>query len=194
MNRLDWIDTFRGQTWMEVLQRWEKGDIPSIPFPISKPFIWRTSCLTKGLSEFYREELIEDRRLKGLKQNYEPFIEKFDLTSKKKHCVAKPNLGKDSILVVPTLEKSKEFTNLFFFIKNASLEKQKAFWKQVAKEVKKRLKTHDRIWVNSPNLGVHYLHVRIDTKPKYYEDSELKKTTDNKKVIALYNKYLKEKL
>ena len=137
MNRLDWVDTFRGQTWMEVLQRWEKGDIPSIPFPISKPFIWRTSCLTKGLSEFYREELIEDRRLKGLKQNYEPFKEKFDLTSKKKHCVAKPNLGKDSILVVPTLEKSKEFTNLFFFIKNASLEKQKAFGKQVAKEVKK---------------------------------------------------------
>lgn len=193
MNRLNWVDTFKGQTWNEVLQRWEKGDIPSIPYPINKPFIWRASSVSKDLKEFYREEFLEDKRLKGLKQNYKPFKDTFDLTNKKKHCVAKPNLGKDSILVVPTLENSKEFTNLFFFMKNASLEKQKALWKKVAKEVKKMLKKYDRVWVNSSNLGIHYLHVRIDTKPKYYEDSELTKTIDNKKIIRLYNRHLKEK-
>ena len=193
MTHLVWTDNFRGETWAEVLKKWEKGDIPSVPFSINKPFTWKTSCVDKEQKNFYLEEFREDKRLKNIKQNYEPFKDAFDLFNKEKHCVAKPNLGKDSVLVVPTLNKNKEYPSLFLFMETASEEKKKALWKMVAKEAKKMLKKHDQIWINSSNLGVHYLHVRIDTKPKYYEDCELAQIIDNKKVISQYNSYLKKK-
>ena len=193
MTHLRWTDNFRGETWDEVLKKWEKGYIPSIPFSVSKPFTWKTSCIDKEQKNFYLEEFKEDKRLKNLKQDLETFKDAFDLFNKDKHCVAKPNLGKDSIMVVPTADKNKQYPSLFLFMETASEEKQKALWKLVAKETKKMLKKFDRVWINSNCLGVHYLHVRIDTKPKYYEESELAQIIDNKKVIKQYNLYLKEK-
>jgi len=36
------------------------------------------------------------------------------------------------------------------------------------KELEKNVDTPR--WLNTHGLGVHYLHVRIDEKPKYYSD------------------------
>ena len=57
---------------------------------------------------------------------------------------------------------------------NATDKQQKAFWKKVSNSVTKMLKTHDKVWVSTHGKGVPYLHVRIDTVPKYYLTNKFK--------------------
>ena len=54
-------------------------------------------------------------------------------------------------------------------------------------------KRFDTLWINTQGLGVYYLHIRIDTKPKYYEKSELQNLLTNKEVTDLYCKHLIKK-
>ena len=51
---------------------------------------------------------------------------------------------------------------------NATDKQQKEFWKKVVSSIKKMLKTNDKVWVSTHGKGVPYLHIRIDTNPKYY--------------------------
>lgn len=194
---LHWEDMFNGLTWEETFKRWNMGDIPKLPYEIKKPFIWKTSAITKDKKSFFRQEFMEDKRLKGVKQNYKSFSSKpLELGSKKhmnKESISTINLSKDAVMVIPTIRKGKDFTNLYFFMKNADEKQQKSLWKHVVKESNKLLKKFDRLWINSPNLAVHYLHIRIDTKPKYYEKSELQNFLSNERVINLYSNYLKNK-
>lgn len=140
-NHLTWYNTFQGSTWAEVLDKWASGDIPNIPFNINKPFLWRTSPITKDKTGFFREEFVEDKRLKGIKQNYDPFKGKpLEINKNKEDVLTTLNLGKDSILIIPGLKKGKDFTNIFFFMKNASIQHQKKLWKTVVREANKCLK------------------------------------------------------
>ena len=59
-------------------------------------------------------------------------------------------------------------------MKNASVVQQKELWKLVVKEVRKMLQKYENIWVSSQGLGIDYLHIRICSFPKYYENSKLK--------------------
>ena len=42
------------------------------------------------------------------------------------------------------------------------------FWKEVAKKVKETMGPAN-IWLSTSGLGVYWLHVRLDTRPKYYQ-------------------------
>lgn len=42
----------------------------------------------------------------------------------------------------------------------------------VANEALDMLRNHAKIWISTYGLGVPYLHVRIDTRPKYYHTSK----------------------
>lgn len=201
---VEWLETFQGLLWTEIFQKWNAGDIPKIPYNIDKPFLWRTSAINNKKNTFYREEFFEDKRLKNLKTDYNNlrFFNKPLLLNDKKHnlpngkkkpAIGTYNLGKDAKLIVPTIVKDKNFTNIYHFMKNADIEQQKALWKLVIKETNNMLKKHDNIWINTQGLGDHYLHIRLDTKPKYYEQSKLKNIISNKQVSDLYYKHLKSK-
>lgn len=36
------------------------------------------------------------------------------------------------------------------------------------------LKKHNKVWISTHGTGVPYLHVRIDTTPKYYQINKYK--------------------
>jgi hypothetical protein len=76
-------------------------------------------------------------------------------------------------LIIPIPRKNKVFTTLKDFIDNASETQQIEFWKHVAFCIQEMLKIVDKVYVNTHGLGVYYLHVRIDTKPKYYYKNSL---------------------
>ena len=174
--------------WKQVLQNWDDGNYPKLPENINKPFLWRTSAINKDESTIFKEEFNIDKRLFNKKQDYKLFLNPPSSLLKKKNdnVISTTNISGDTILVIPK-PKEKKFTNLYLFMKNASEIQQKKVWKKVVKEARKLLKNNDNIWISTHGLGINYLHIRISTKPKYYESSKLqfinKKSKKNNKNI-----------
>lgn len=78
------------------------------------------------------------------------------------------NLGGDATLVVPSPRTTIEaYGHLAAFIRGAPKPQVDAFWRIVSISVKSRI---DRIplWLSTAGGGVAWLHVRIDSRPKYY--------------------------
>ena len=80
-----------------------------------------------------------------------------------------PSLGKDSMLVVPSpLNPDTRFVHLAEFMQRADANLIDSFWQIVGATVKQEL-NENPIWVNTAGGGVAWLHLRIDTRPKYYK-------------------------
>jgi len=81
------------------------------------------------------------------------------------------NLRKDSLMVSPVpLEDQKEeiYSSLGPFIRNAPEEQQLAFWGAIGQELFQLIPKRT-VWVNTAGTGVYFLHMRLDSKPKYYQ-------------------------
>ncbi len=82
------------------------------------------------------------------------------------------NLGGDSRLVAPTLRDSPaveaaHYTHLAAFVRNAPAEQRGALWELVAKVVSEQV-SDNPLWLSTSGLGIGWLHVRLDPRPKYY--------------------------
>lgn len=79
------------------------------------------------------------------------------------------NLGGDAHLVVPTprTEEANGYAHLAVFVRHAPEHQAQALWRVVAEAVGQRLGPRP-LWLNTAGLGVPWLHVRIDARPKYY--------------------------
>lgn len=77
------------------------------------------------------------------------------------------NLGGDATLVVPCPEETKQYPHLATFCRTASQQQADLFWKTTAEAIETRLGLQP-IWISTAGLGVPWLHLRIDIRPKYY--------------------------
>lgn len=78
------------------------------------------------------------------------------------------NLGGDAILIAPCPEEGgANFAHLASFTAMASQARQDALWQAVGVAMEKRIGAKP-IWLSTAGLGVAWLHVRLDTRPKYY--------------------------
>lgn len=85
------------------------------------------------------------------------------------------NLGKDARLVIPTKKSNKEIYNHFGkFLKFDQNQQVEAVFKKTGSTVVNELEKHPNIWLNTAGLGVIWLHIRMDTKPKYYKTKAYK--------------------
>lgn len=169
------------ETWSYVLNQWENGSYPIIPKNINNPFIWRTSVINSKKDLPYKEEFIENNNLISNKHDLDTYNSYFKQkkNKNKKYAINFNNFFGDTMLIIPTPQINKNYSNLFYFMKNASDKQQEEFWKEVVKQIKKLLKTNKNLWVSTHGLGVNYLHIRICSYPKYYENSNLKKLPNN---------------
>jgi hypothetical protein len=79
-----------------------------------------------------------------------------------------PNLGGDAVLVVPCpVEPGDSYPHLMAFLRAAPVDQLRALWRTTAATVSTRLGARP-IWLNTAGLGVAWLHVRLDSWPKYY--------------------------
>lgn len=103
--------------------------------------------------------------LAGLPPDSSPFADYF---SPDCSVVTFESLGRDALLVAPCPGKQGEnFAHLARFVATASEAQQSAFWMTVGKALEKTLGARPT-WLSTAGLGVSWLHVRLDTRPKYY--------------------------
>jgi hypothetical protein len=84
------------------------------------------------------------------------------------------NLGGDATLVVPSPRTTIEaYGHLAAFIRQAPKPQVDAFWRIVSNSVKAGI-GRSPLWLSTAGGGVAWLHVRIDSRPKYYGYSPYK--------------------
>lgn len=78
------------------------------------------------------------------------------------------NLGGDAVLVAPSpADGGDNYSHLASFVATAPASRQDALWKAVGEACNRRIGTKP-VWISTAGLGVAWLHVRLDDRPKYY--------------------------
>lgn len=78
------------------------------------------------------------------------------------------NLGGDATLVAPApASERSRYAHLLAFLRSAPESQVHEFWQAVGSAVANRLGAAP-LWLSTSGLGVHWLHVRLDSRPKYY--------------------------
>ena len=80
------------------------------------------------------------------------------------------NLGGDARRVVPTpLVGDEAYPHLAAFVRNAPTEQVDALWLATGRAVSEWLASKAApMWLSTSGLGVAWVHVRLDSRPKYY--------------------------
>merc|ERR1711864_11401 len=89
------------------------------------------------------------------------------------------NLGGDAMLITPCPLKDVDldiFSTLAPFMKAASSQHIQQFWETAASSALDLIKNRGRqpTWMSTSGLGVYWLHLRLDSTPKYYTYSPYK--------------------
>ena len=84
------------------------------------------------------------------------------------------NLGKDALLVVPSPQAADSaYAHIAAFTRHGPNSQNHALWQMVGKTMQQRI-TNRPIWLSTEGSGVSWLHVRLDSRPKYYGFSPYK--------------------
>ncbi|HSC17791.1 MAG TPA: hypothetical protein VLC74_02650 [Rhizomicrobium sp.] len=80
------------------------------------------------------------------------------------------NLGGDALLIAPSrLSNMDCYGHIAAFLRAAPAVQQQALFQCVAAEAEKLLARGETFWISTSGLGVAWLHVRLDSHPKYYQ-------------------------
>ena len=131
-------------------------------------FFWELPPLTAATigndAEFV---LIEAPSLARFAPEPAPFAEHFR-GAPDEDVIVFPNLGGDAVMVVPCPRGPDEhYPHLAAFVRNADPQQVRALWHRTAQEVQRHMGTRPT-WLSTAGGGVAWLHVRLDSRPKYY--------------------------
>jgi len=80
------------------------------------------------------------------------------------------NLGKNARLVVPTpIGEVQSYKHLASFLRSDKAAQHHALFQQIGTLILQRIHPEKTIWLNTAGNGVIWLHVRLDSRPKYYK-------------------------
>ena len=162
-------------SFQEVLSLWsENGDfaqawtgfLAGIPFAA---YCWETPPLTATMQDKdFQCVFVESPALVGAEQEPEPFTEHFRSASPDKYAVRFESLGRDAVLIAPCpRDREVSYAHLAAFVRSASLNAAVELWRLVASAVESKIGDLP-LWLSTAGLGVIWLHVRVDSRPKYY--------------------------
>ena len=141
-------------------------------------YFWETPPVTKkSFAQDFEYVLINAPWLRRIQANPSAFNDQFNgVTSE----IAQfHNLGRDAILLAPVpLKGEGDYPHLAAFVRSAPETKISALWKSVF-ETLARVLTDQPVWVSTSGLGVAWLHVRLDSIPKYYNYGPYKQLGKN---------------
>lgn len=114
--------------------------------------------------------LVNSRILPQIQANPKAFAEHF---SQENAVVSFPNLGGDAQLIVPCPLGDADYAQLASFLRSAPAQQLEEFWQLVGKTYQNTIGSQPK-WLSTAGLGVSWLHLRIDSRPKYYRHQPYK--------------------
>jgi len=114
--------------------------------------------------------LVEAPQLYNAPEDRRAFSEHF--SDSHRSAVKFSNLGADASLVAPRpLSDSPVYTHLAVFMNKASSPEVKEFWSLAGQTALETINHRKRqpVWISTSGLGVYWLHLRFDSRPKYYQ-------------------------
>lgn len=178
------LDGDRPVNFQEVLNCWQNdqafrsiflSSLRKAPF---KAAGWETPALTRGSQNQPFQYALVNRPYLSSTADPKPFQTYFQGSEEGQDIVEFPNLGGDARLIVPTpREPLDPYAHLLSFVREAQRIQQHNLWKTVGRRVEKDLSRRP-LWLNTAGSGVDWLHVRVDTRPKYYTYTPFKHFVD----------------
>lgn len=134
-------------------------------------YFWETPPLTRdSLDQSFEFALIQSKQLEGIVCDAEAFAEYFQAGEP---VASFASLGRDAWLLAPANTLSNRLVDcahLAAFSRTAALVQQEILWQRVAAAIEGQM-SDNPLWVSTSGLGVYWLHVRLDSRPKYYTHS-----------------------
>ena len=195
-----------GITTKEFFERLKNGDFSS---PSGDMAAFKRTLLDSGMQAYYFETPPMNKNSANL-DNFEfvlletssdlasrpdpgPFYSHFEKLHPSENVAVFQSLGKDSTLVAPRppLDRSdqKYYGHLAAFMQNPDKKRINEFWQKVGATGLDLMKKDPGkpIWMSTSGRGVSWLHLRFDTRPKYYQ-YEAYKVPPGKNQIQKYRK------
>lgn len=172
------VSLFRGAQqlcYREVARRWQSDEAFRIFFIgllVDTPFdayLWETPPVTaRTIDRGFEFALVDSPRLASLPLDTSAFADYFARAVPDESTVGFANLGRDAFLVAPCPRSSPSvYPHLAAFARGAPSAEQHALWCSVG-ETLERLLCAQPLWLNTSGLGVAWVHIRFDSRPKYY--------------------------
>ena len=161
--------------YSDVVRAWQDDEkfrgfflslLADAPF---QAFYWETPPVSAAtFDQEFEFVLVDSSQLRDVRADPLTFASYFESSDVDDDIVTFWNLGKDALLVVPCpVGKDSAYAHLAEFTRNAPMVQQHAFWKHVGKAVRERL-SERLLWLSTAGTGIFWLHVRLDSRPKYY--------------------------
>ena len=130
---------------------------------------WETPALSNDrVQQPFEFVLIDAPAFTRRATEWDTFEEYFTDKETNAGVVAFPNLGRNATLVVPSPRVDQDvYGHLAAFIRGAPAAQVDALWSVIANVIQLEL-SDDYLWLSTAGGGVAWLHVRLDSSPKYY--------------------------
>ena len=132
-------------------------------------YFWETPAVTAAsVEQSFEFVLVDSPGLANVKPDPGAFRQYFQSAASNTEIVAFANLGNDAYLIAPCPRAPLcAYPHLAAFIREAPDHQKHALWQAVGKALERRLGGRP-LWLSSAGLGVYWLHLRLDSSPKYY--------------------------
>jgi hypothetical protein len=130
-------------------------------------YAWECPPVTAAnLSRQFECTFLSSPSLAGMRPEPEVFAAHF---RPDRRAVRFGNLGGDAALVAPCpADDARDFSHLAQFVRTAEPARQDALWQLVGEAMGARVGAKP-VWLSTAGHGVAWLHVRLDSRPKYYQ-------------------------
>ncbi|MDX2071611.1 MAG: hypothetical protein SFV55_24485 [Haliscomenobacter sp.] len=166
-------------SFAQVIQLWQNSTpfcsyfntlLAEIPF---EAYYWEVAPITQTQTSLpFEFVVINSTPLRHIIPDQSAFQEYF---AANKAVVDFLNLGKDAHLLVPTpIGDANCYAHLAQFVRHAPATQQDEFWNRVG-ELYGAALNDQPLWLSTAGLGVSWLHLRLDSRPKYYQYEGYKK-------------------
>ena len=162
-------------SWLDVVDRWQHDPsfrrffisiLADAPFPA---YFWETPPVTSAtISREFAFVLVDSKQLAGVRADQQAFANHFASAQAGASVIEFSNLGGDATLVVPCPGAPlSAYSQLSSFARQAPDDQQHRLWTMVGAALERQLGAQP-VWVSTSGLGVYWLHIRLDSAPKYY--------------------------
>lgn len=142
------------------------AELAATPF---RAFFWETPPIKLSTRDQPFEYVtLEGGGLERRPADPSPFEEHLSKLDESASIATFANLGGDATLVVPKpMGEHWAYTHLGVFVRSAPEAQRPALFEAIGKAMRAAV-SETSTWLGTSGLGVSWVHVRLDSKPKYY--------------------------